>query len=137
MGKLVSLLLAGCGASAVSVGGVYLLRRTDVAAVDAGSAQEESSAGAAPQKTLEEKGSLKFTTLEEFRSNKGYKCSVSMFSGKDLNLANLTNVGDFSNSESFLGTPATDKSKIKSCLVINWEKKTYSTDKWTGLFTWT
>lgn len=37
----------------------------------------------------------------------------------------------------YFGEPESDTSSIKSCLIINWEKKIYDGKKWSGTFTWT
>lgn len=150
MGKLMALLAAGTGTATVSVGGFYLVKGSGIGNTGGEGAGTNGVENLTPSsttgsvQTTSSVKKLEFSSLEEFKTNKGYKCSpnTAIFPD-DLNLDSTDNVGEFStiktSDEDFLGSPANESNKISSCLIINWEKKIYNAekDKWSGTFTWT
>lgn len=105
MGKLISLLAAGAGATAATVGGVYILRRSTSSPKDFISPE------------------LPFADLAGFKRAKGDECTQRYFGKLDYENSKGTAISSTNtfNSTDFLGTSA-EGTIPKSCLVINWEK---------------
>lgn len=126
MGKALALLVAGGGATAISVGGAYLLMRSD-------SSQQSNPTSEVVSKNVD------FADLSAFKTAGGGKCVGDLFEEieniESLSESSIFNQGN-PQGQDFFGTASTDPTKTKGCLIINWEKKE-STDKnkWSGIFT--
>lgn len=138
MGKLASLLAAGTGMTAVSVGGFYLLNRNDVAGAETPSQPESISTK-----------NLEFDTLEAFKQ--GWKTKSKCISGSffangisdDDKLSTATELKAVEGvpiAETFFKADQNSSDPYRSCLIVDWKREDYAqngNNKWKGKFTWT
>lgn len=145
MGKLMALGMAGAGASAVTVGGVYMFGGGGAGTTNSNDRSEVASASNPTQGTNDQTSSgardqitIEFDGLSAFKSGMGKHNCVKDYFGSEIkeeDTGSISTIG--SNSpDSTVFFKTTPEETYGSCLSVNGKITNYGTNgKWRGRFT--